>query len=400
MPTELTSCVVSRLGTQCKGLKVVTGDGAPDEIVEAIAPLIVSQALQRLEAKSIFVIRKGGRETTLSVFGDFDRADLIRLEALSARLNRADLAARYVDYRQAEADCENLARKLIASYGRDKLRSFAWHAVPRGGLVVFGMLSYLLDLPGDAQDLSRAEGKPVVLVDDCSLSGLRFGELRQRFPERDLIFAHLYSHPDLRRAMVEREARVKDCVSANDLNDLAPELYGDKYLDWKSEWARRSGDDLYWIGQPEFLCFAWSEPENSFWNDAAGRLEQGWRIVPGSRCLRQRSYTDSAELQKDETHPRLQVMPEPAGPLRAADQVVYARMEDGSVAVADHSGSECFRLEDTAAEMWLALMDHGEMPKAAIRLRQRYDTTADRLEDDLNGFVRQLKDSGLLVEDS
>ena len=40
----------------------------------------------------------------------------------------------YVDYRQAETDCEALAAQLLAAYPDERLRDFTFVAIPRGAL--------------------------------------------------------------------------------------------------------------------------------------------------------------------------------------------------------------------------------------------------------------------------
>src|SRR5687768_10417176 len=115
---------------------------------------------------------------------------------LAGVLARARARPRRLTYEQAEAEAKSLAAALVAAFGRDEIKSFSYTAIPRGGLFVLGMLSYVLDL--DRRVLQpRSSGEPLVVVDDCSLSGARFRNFLQADEHPQVVFAHLYSHHDL-----------------------------------------------------------------------------------------------------------------------------------------------------------------------------------------------------------
>ena len=108
-----------------------------------------------------------------------------------------------VSYHQAEAGAKSLAAELSAAFSRSELARFGYVAIPRSGHFVLGMLAYVLDL-GPRQLLRQPADAPVVLVDDCALTGLRFQQMLQSLPHERVIFAHLYSHPALRQAIASR----------------------------------------------------------------------------------------------------------------------------------------------------------------------------------------------------
>ncbi len=194
---------------------------------------------------------------------------------------------RYVDYRQAEQDCEILAAKILERWSRSELEGASFAAIPRGGLIVLGMLSYALGLK--TAQLREGPG-PLFLVDDCALTGARFASRLKTTDHREVVFVHLYSHPDLRRAIEEKEERVVACVAARDLTDMAPESFPDpeRLAEWRRKWRERLGE-RYWYGQPEPVCFAWNEPDRPFWNEATGEVEDGWRLLPPHLCLKTRA---------------------------------------------------------------------------------------------------------------
>jgi hypothetical protein len=129
----------------------------------------------------------------LGVAGYFDGADRVRLGALRWQLERVLPRLRYVSYARAQEDCERLAARLVERFGRDELRDFRFVAIPRGGFVVLGMLAYILGLRGSQLEPPHPPDAPLVVVDDCALSGVRFGQFLERVDCSRVVFAHLYS---------------------------------------------------------------------------------------------------------------------------------------------------------------------------------------------------------------
>jgi hypothetical protein len=181
--------------------------------------------------------------------------------------------------------------------------------MPRGGFIVLGMLAYVLDLRPAQLAPSPPSDVPLVVTDDCAISGVRFSDMLDRCENRQVIFSHLYSHPDLRIAIERREPRVLACVSAQDLTDYAPAYYGDQYEAWRERWRQRPNPG-YWVGQPDHVCFAWNEPDTVFWNPVAQQAESAWRLLPPELCLKNRRKFAPEDA-------RVQLQPEGKGPLGA-----------------------------------------------------------------------------------
>ncbi len=312
-------------------------------------------------------------------------ADLARLAQLAAFLERARATVRYVDYRQAEADCELLAEKLLAALGADELASAHFVAVPRGGLVVLGILSYVLDLEPHQLRPAPGAGAPVVLVDDCALTGARLHRELRQLGDRTVTVALLYAHPELRRALEEREPGVSQCLAARDLEDRAPEIYPDpgELERWREEWAQRLDGDRYWLGLADLVCFSWSEPDRLFWNPVTGKVEQGWRFLPAERCLKNRA---DRGLPPKSGRPRL---------WRVDPSVVVGSFE-GTLLLYLGATDEVFRLQGVAAEMWRALAAWGNRDDVIDHLRAEYAAERSRIAGDLESFVDSLLASGLL----
>lgn len=314
-----------------------------------------------------------------------DRADLARLQGLAAFLSRARAAVRFVDYRQAEQDCELLAARLREAHSDAELASMRFVGVPRGGLVVLGMLSYVLHLAPRQLRPSPASDAPLVLVDDCALTGKRLHRELRRLGDRPVTIALLYAHPDLRHALVEREPTVRHCLAARALGDRAPELYPDpRELDrWRREWAARLAGERYWLGLADLVCFSWSEPDRLFWNPVSQRVESGWRFLPGELCLGNRL---SGGLPARAARPRRW----------RVDPTVVVGSFDDAVLLYRGSSDEVFRLAGVAAAIWQGLSAWGNAQDVLDHLRSTYDAEPGRLEADLDRFVASLLEAGLL----
>ena len=314
-------------------------------------------------------------------------ADLARLRQLAVVLERARSAVRFVDYRQAESDCAQLAEELLATIPKGDLAAMHFVGAPRGGLVVLGILSYLLRLEPRQLRPPAEPDTPVVLVDDCALTGARIHRELRLLGERPVTVALLYAHPDLRRAVVEREARVGHCLAARDLADRARDLYPDPEdrRRWREQWSQRLGDERYWLGLADYVCFAWSEPERLLWNPVTGIVEDGWRFLSAERCLKNRMV---AGLPPIAARPRR---------WRVDPSVVVGTFEDG-VLLYRGRDDEVFRLEGVAARMWHALAAWGNRRDVLDHLRTEYEVDIARLGADLDRFVESLLAGGLLEE--
>lgn len=361
--------------------------GGPAARLLALAHALSASPLWSEMPNARVVVRLGPRPL-LGVIASVDDGTAARVEALSWQLKDALGRLRYVSYAQAEKDCERLAALLLERFGRDALDAATFAAIPRGGLIVLGMLSYLLGLRPEQLEAKAAAGATLVAVDDCALSGARFRGFLRRCGDRRVIFAHLYSHPALRAAIEAEEPAVAACVAARDLTDHAAARLGDGYEAWRDRWRARP-DDGYWIGQPEHVCFAWSEPDITIWNPVTERAEAGWRVVPPELCLKNRSRPGS------EARVRVVVQAEGKGPLRPAPAVLFGEWEE-RIIVANPATSVSVELADSAADLWRAIVEHGEPAVAARALAEVYAVDEPRLRADVERLTDRLLALGLL----
>lgn len=309
-----------------------------------------------------------------------DAARLGTLPDLVRRLRRSLL---YVDYREAERRCETLAARLLESYTRRELREFSVRGIPRGGLIVLGMLSYLLDLEAEQMTAETAAGRPLLLVDDCALSGARVRATLADCASPRVVVAHLFSHPDLRAAVLDREPRVETCLAAADLEDHARRLYGDGYGRWLDSARSHLGGERYWFGLPDLVCFAWNEPDRPIWNPVSQELEEGWRMLPPHRCLGARTELGPPPL------------PVESPAWRVADGVVGAS-RDGQTWLYSLETDQIYALDGVGAEMWRALASWGSVDAGAAYLAERYEAPPETLRRDLEEFAATLAERRLL----
>ena len=394
----MNSCKIGQNNNSLKGLQTITGASSDTSAYVSLARSLSTDP----RFKDVrFVLRSNAGRTLvcgLYAFGDFEAVDLERLAQLAGQLARVNRAARFVDYAEAELLAELLAEKLKAAYGWRELQGFEYRPIPRGGFIVLGMLSYALGLKGTRDvDVATDTTRPLVFVDDCVLSGLRFRQELEKAGSRPVILATLVA-PAALLGRVAVQDRSFELFCAAELTDLAPDLYGKAYPAWRERWESRQGASVLWTGQPEYVCFSWSEPESSFFNQVTQELEAGFRFVPQEKCLRYRhDGTPRAHVGEIVLHE------DGPGPLNAAPDTVALRLDGRRVALADFSGdidgkvSACYLLEDSAADMWEYMISHGSIEKAARELASIYDMDPLKIGTDVAALSASLLELGLLV---
>jgi hypothetical protein len=361
------------------------------ERVERLAQAIASSAGWRDRPPATLVVR-ASPEPLIAAIGRFGDADVRWLEVAAQQAASVMPTIRLLDHVAVEAAIAKLAAALVNRFGRERLRTYRYAPVPRGGLLVLGTLSYLLDLPRERlasspDAVAPTDDSPLVLVDDIAISGLRLSQAATAHPERPVVVATLHAHPDLRAAFIAAHTNVTAFVSAVDLTDHAPATMADGYDGWRARWHARAEQGALWVGQADHVVYPWNEPDLGVWNDVSGREERGWLLVPPDRCLKNRT-----------THPiDVQRMPEGSGHLRASPAVVAGEL-DGRIVVGHTGSATSFELDGVAADTWRALFEHGDPGKAAKHLAATYDVAVRDVAADVTAFVSDLLAAGLLVE--
>lgn len=336
------------------------------------------------------------RPSTVPGLGGRDAARLAQLGQLVRRLTAT---LRFVDDARAAADAARLAARLDAALPAAQRHAASFHPIPRGGYVVLGLLAYHLDLPRErlraADERDHETDAPLVLVDDCALSGLRLRQELERLPEgRPVVVAHLYSAPELRQAVLEAEPRVVACVAAGDLADRSREIFPDpeEHRAWRERWAERlQGERRYWLGLPELIAFPWNEPDRPFWNAATGRMEDGWRFVPPHLCTKNRARLAAALPPAV----RREIAEGEPGGWRMADGVAWGEFDEVAWLVRTDS-EQVFSLDGTAALTWRVLVVGGSLETAAAALARQYAVDEATARRDAEALAAELETAGLL----
>ena len=357
--------------------------------VVALATALAASPVWRDMTHAILVARTQSPQG-LAFLGHFSDAEVARLHWLPAQLQTQLTHFRYVSWQQAEADVEELATRLVARFGADELRAMNFVGIPRGGLIVLGMLAYALNLRSDRLDAEGDPHRPLVVVDDCSLSGLRFRQflMGPAATARRVVFAHLYSHPDLRRAVEAQEPRVVAAVAARNLHDLAPQLYGEDFSTWRSRWQERTGEHAYMVGRFEHLGFPWSEPDMAFWDADAHGTREGWRLVPPDMCLKNRVDAGTT---------RLSIQTPEQGQMRLAPGTFYGNL-NGKTLVAELESRQVIAFEGVGADLWDGFLGPDEPEAVLDRLQAEYNVPGEQLRADAMEFTQELLRRGFITQ--
>jgi hypothetical protein len=365
--------------------QLATLDGGSEWLPGLAAAIAGSEPWRRLHQPAVVGWRAGPPDM-MALVGPFDDADRARGAALAGQLVDAAQRLRYVSWPAVEELVEGLAARLVDELGAAALAAGRVVPVPRGGLVVAGLLASRLGMRvGTTEGAGR--GQLTVVVDDVALSGRRLGQALAMMPPSEVVVATLASHPALRAEAVRRWD-LRAFVSVEDLADHAPAVHGAGYTGWLRRWRERQPDDV-WIGHPDHIAFPWNEPESQFVNEVTGEAEMGWRVVPVQLCMKNRSPVPGAELP---VHQHLGAGP---GPIDAAPGVV-AVLYEGSLVVAGRQVRPA-RLRGTGVDFWQVLVDSGSFTVASHRLADRYGAPVDVVKADLQAFAEGLAARGLLI---
>ena len=376
-----------------------------DELLRSVSPDPPLVTLARTLARSgswrpsspVTLAVRAAPMPVLAAIGRFDARDEAMLAALRWQLEHVLPQVRYLDHDAVTSACGRLALEIRDHLGTSTVERAQFTAIPRGGLIVLGNLAYALGLRHE-QITTRWDAPsvdadaPLVIVDDCLLSGARMSLSLDALAARRVVVATLASHPDARHALADRYPNVDAVLSAVDLHDHAPGAYGASYPEWVSRWRERSGPKALWIGQPEHICFPWHEPDVGVWDPTRSDVVRGWGMLPAELCLAQ-----ARRASQHEAPWSVFVLPEADAHPRVATDVVYAAIGD-TVVIAHVDEGECFAVEGVAAAMWHVLVSSAPEEHAVGALAERYECDPDTLRTDLRAFADELAAIGLLRE--
>lgn len=361
---------------------------------EVSAPVELANALAKSRplrgSNSLIAVREAPAAIAIVTAQDQEVTPLMRVIAdqVADMLKRA----RFVTWEEVNDGVERLAQRLREELGKDFIDRASYVAIPRGGHVVLGLLAYALNLRPEQLD-GRSHpggiGSPLVVVDDCALTGLRFRELMAGLAGDEVVFGTLFSPAALRDAIVAAEPRVTSCVSAFDLVDFTDQMPEIEKAGWRERWRQRG--EIYWTGQPDHIVFPWREPEVAVWNPMTEKVVPGWRIAPPSLCLANRVDADS------EGHgAEVQTVDVGRGVVRLSDSALYASMGE-DVAILDTDDGRAWKLDGVSAVMWKALMNRPSLKSAAAEVASRFQVDESTVQADVEEFVEDLRSLGFVT---
>lgn len=374
--------VPSEVGEVLRPLVPDGGDGW----LASVARSAIASPPGRLVDATV-VLARAHPEPLLAFVGDLSDADLVRLAMLRERLAELPARLRFLDWAAVDRAVERLAEQLVEQLGDDGLAEVRLVGVPRGGLIVLGLLAVRLGLGSPAIG-APDPARPLVVVDDCAVSGARLREFLTGLGHPDVVVAILAAHPELRRLLPTAVPGVRTAVAAVDLHDHAPARHGDDHAAWQRRWQQRHPGDV-WTGHPDLVAFPWNEPDNAFWNPETAREEVGWRVLPAEACLKNRPPVGDGQDTIVAVHE------DTPGYLRPPARVLAARTGD-ELHVVDAQGA-VVRLRDTALAFWQAATSAPSAEAAVGRLRDRYPTAPASLREDFVAFAAALRARSLLV---
>jgi hypothetical protein len=337
--------------------------------------LASSPAWDRLRDEARLVVRPD--VGLIGVVGSIRSEDRSLVDALGWQVRDLLTRLRPVPHGEVRETCLDLAREIRERLDPAELAGARLVGIPRGGLIVAGLLGYALGVRPAQVGSSGPTTGLTIIVDDCAISGTRLREQLRKQPGEVLV-ALLHAHPELCRRVEAAEPRVKACLAARDLVDHAPRR--PDYPQWKQRWEERSRQD-YWTGDPDHVCYPWNEPDALIWNPARGHAEAGWRVVPPSWCLKNTAESHDGDVQ----------LCRPAGAeVTPVETVVWAELGD-SVVVAGLDQPKALVLRGSASAMWRAVVAHGNRAIAAEATATAYGQPIERVRRDLDRFVDELR---------
>ena len=305
----------------------------------------------------------------IAVFGEFNSPTgqqiLSQLEVLNHGCQRLCLAG----YDRVTQACEKLSEKLILQFGAQEIQDFKFLGIPRGGLIVLGLLSYCLDLKPEQLTPPLAQQGPLVIVDDCALSGRRFSQTLSEYQDQPIIFTPLYSHPEL-RAAIAQENNVIQCLSGEDLGDYHRASCSHPSHQWQVNAPNLIQADQYWTGQPDYICFPWNEPDQLIWNSSHQLMEKAWRIVPQEQCLKNRPLRETNNIPVHTQYVN-------QGEVQSHEDVIWIT-QNTSVMIAHINGGDCLNLKGETAEIWRSLMKNSNLKDVVIAISHKFQISSKK----------------------
>lgn len=338
------------------------------------------------------------------------------LWALNLYLGERKSRLRLLSYGEVEDTVDRLAAQIWDAIPATLRQQMTFRAIPRGGAIVLGLLSYALKLNSEQIDTGRGwhEG-PLALVDDCALTGYRFYSyymraMREPTPakQREIHFFHLCSTPTLRKAILARETDVHTCLAPLDLRTIGGHTPKDKKDDGASTSIAAAlattstidigdtgidlGWDRYTTEQVEAVIFPWNEPSLPVVNPIAGSdpsVQVGWRLFPPHLIYKNRHGLDLPPRPPGQGERREWAAPGPLG--------YHWDIAENRLTLLQFERQESYLLTGWPAAVWRGAAAYGKLDTLLYWLSKRYSNwSGDEIKVKCLGTIDALIKVGLL----
>lgn len=252
----------------------------------AVTPISALRLVDALASdKDLLHARFVVRGQTIGIFGTWEPRVQQRLDALRMQLRVQLPFMSVLAFDDVEASCERLAKQLSPML----TTNIAMAPVPRGGLIVAGLLAYALGLSRD-QVRPALPGETVLIVDDTCISGVRMSEAVERSGADNTVVAVLAATTAAIDFLQRRFGDAICVVAERILTDNTEFLLGDDTDEWRSRWASRDAEGAAVL--PEHLVFPWSEPDWTFWNSVTNDEDRGFALHSATPARTSSSITE------------------------------------------------------------------------------------------------------------
>jgi len=75
---------------------------------------------------------------------------------------------------------------------------------------------------------------------------------------------------------------------------------------------------------------------------------------------------------------------------------IFAQEVDGEMVLLDMNSENYFGLDKVGCDIWQTLQEHKSLQAVYDTMLENYDVEPERLEKDLQEFIKQLKEAGLI----
>ena len=383
-------------------LRALAGYGVARPIVGLAQAMVASPPARRMPDVRLAV--RECPEPLLVFVGEPPTEARSALDHLPDILAQMSHRFRYIGWKEVEEAVDRLAEEMARELSPDFLAEAILMGIPRGGLVVAGLLAYALEIPSSrvkSWNPAALPSGPVVLVDDCVLTGFRLKEILGEISGADapgpttrshLVVAPLFSHPSLRAAVEVAEPHVSRCLSGADLKDHGPRLLGDDYASWKADWAARV-PIRYHTALLDLPAFPWNEPDARMWNEETETVDSNWWFAPPEICLQHRHVAGGMDLQVADELPGIEKLAPLVVPVKVDAE---PDTNDRPAILLIHCGTlQSVTLRETGAELFRSWME-GDEDSSAREVAKHYEVEEERVRQDLDELLKGLASRAML----